>query len=69
MSYQLRARPEVPSDISEAVDWYERKESGLGVQLVDEIQKSVRSLRVNPLLYRIRHARYRIRWVVVRRFP
>ena len=26
-------------------------------------------MRVNPLPYRIRHTRHRIRWVLLRRFP
>ena len=63
MSYRLKARPEVLSDILEAADWYERQQLGLGADLVREIRQSIRSLRVNPLLYRIRHTRYRVRWV------
>jgi plasmid stabilization system protein ParE len=69
MTYQLTVRPEVISDISEAIDWYERQQPGLGEQLTDELRKCIRSLRINPLLYRIRHTRNRVRWVLIRRFP
>jgi toxin ParE1/3/4 len=69
MTYRLSARPEVATDILEAVDWYERQQPGLGAEFTDELRRSVRSLRVNPLLYRIRHTSYRVRWVLAHRFP
>jgi plasmid stabilization system protein ParE len=69
MSYRLDARPEVSTDILEAADWYESRQPGLGADLVREVRQTIRSLRVNPLLYRIRHARYRVRWVLLHRFP
>ena len=69
MTYRLRARPEVTADILKAVDWYERQRPGLGAKFADELRRSVRSLRVNPLLYRIRHTRHRVRWVLAHRFP
>ena len=69
MSYRLNARPEVSTDILEAADWYESKQHGLGADLIREVRQTVRSLRVNPLLYRIRHTKYRVRWVLLHRFP
>jgi mRNA-degrading endonuclease RelE of RelBE toxin-antitoxin system len=69
MSYRLNARPEVSKDIFEAADWYESQQPGLGADLVREVRQTIKSLRVNPLLYRIRHAKYRVRWVRLHRFP
>jgi plasmid stabilization system protein ParE len=69
MTYRLSARSEVTADILEAVDWYERQQPSLGTEFADELRRSVRSLRINPLLYRIRHTRYRVRWVLAHRFP
>ncbi len=69
MTYRLSARPEVTTDILKAVDWYERQQPGLSAKLVEELRRNVRSLQVNPLLYRIRHTRYRVRWVLAHRFP
>jgi plasmid stabilization system protein ParE len=69
MTYRLSARPEVTADILKVVDWYERQQPGLGAEFADELRRSVRSLRINPLLYQIRHTRHRVRWVLVRRFP
>src|SRR5438094_623627 len=69
MTYRLRARPEVSTDILEAADWYEHKQPGLGADFSSEVRQAVQSLRVNPLLYRIRHAKWRVRWVLIHRFP
>ncbi|MEI6082917.1 MAG: type II toxin-antitoxin system RelE/ParE family toxin [Verrucomicrobiota bacterium] len=69
MSYRLNARPEVSPDILEAADWYERQQPDLGADFVREVRHSIQSLRVNPLLYRIRHAKWRVRWVLLHRFP
>lgn len=69
MSYRLNALPEVAADILEAAEWYERQQPGLGADLVTEIRQSIRSLGLNPLLYRIRHTKWRVRWVLLHRFP
>jgi plasmid stabilization system protein ParE len=69
MRYRLKTRPEVSTDILEAANWYERQQPGLGADFAREVRQSIRSLRVNPLLYRIRHTRYRVRWVLLHRFP
>jgi toxin ParE1/3/4 len=69
MTYRLKVQPEAVADILEAVDWHERQQSGLGATLADEIRFGVRSLRINPLLYRIRHTQYRVRWMLLHRFP
>jgi toxin ParE1/3/4 len=69
MTYRLSARPEVVTDVLEAVDWYEAKQPGLGEEFAEELRRSIRCLQVNPLLYHIRHTRYRVRWVLVHRFP
>jgi len=41
----------------------------LGADFVREVRQAVRSLRVNPFLYRIRHSKWRVRWVLLHRFP
>ena len=69
MNYRLNACPEVSTDILEAAEWYERQQAGLGADFVREVQQNIQSLRVNPLLYRLRHTTYRVRWVLLRRFP
>lgn len=69
MSYRLNARPEVSTDILEAADWYEHQQPGLGADFAAEVRQSIRSLRVNPFLYQIRHTKHRVRWVLLHRFP
>ena len=37
MSWRLEFAPEVEKDVSEAANWYETRQSGLGVQFVEEV--------------------------------
>ncbi len=69
MTYRLLARPEVESDILEAVRWYESRQNGLGLEFAQEVRQAIRSLKINPLLYRLRHKKYRVRWTLLDRFP
>lgn len=69
MSYKLRARPEVRTDIFEAAEWYEQQQSGLGTDFSREVRQAIRSLKINPFLYRIRHPKHQVRWVILQRFP
>jgi len=69
MSYQVRARPEVRTDLVEAAEWYERQRSGLGAEFSREARQAIRSLKVNPFLYRIRHPKHQVRWMLLQRFP
>jgi toxin ParE1/3/4 len=69
VNYRLNTRDEVSTDILKAAEWYEQQQPGLAADFVAELRDSIRSLRINPLLYRIRHTKHRIRWVLLHRFP
>lgn len=69
MTYRLEIRPEVLADIDEAAQWYEMRESGLGAEFATEIVQAINDLPANPLIYRIRHRRYNVRWRLPRKFP
>ena len=58
MSYQLRVRPQVESDIEAAALWYEERQPGLGAEFVHEVRQAMTLLTLNPLIYPIRHRRY-----------
>jgi len=47
--------------------WYEEKKKGLGLQLLDTVQDSLRTIEKYPKLYPIRHADYRV--LGLRRLP
>ena len=69
MTYQLRLRPQVESDIEETALWYEERQAGLGGAFVHEVGQAINALKSNPLLYPVRHRRYPIRWMFPKRFP
>lgn len=69
MSYRLEVRPDVLIDIEEAVQWYENREPGLGVDFARDVLHAIDSLALNPLIYRLRHRRQNVRWLLLDRFP
>jgi plasmid stabilization system protein ParE len=69
MSYELRVRPQVESDIDAAAQWYEGQQPGLGREFVAAIREAMKRLTVNPLLYPTRHRHYPLRWMFSNRFP
>ena len=69
MTYELRLRPQVESDIQDTALWYEERQAGLGGAFVREVRQAINALKSNPLLYPVRHRRYPIRWMFAKRFP
>jgi plasmid stabilization system protein ParE len=67
MSYRVRIRPEAERDVRKAVSWYEEQRSGLGKELVLELDSVYERLAENPHLYANIHRG--IRRAIVRRFP
>jgi len=44
----IRFHPDVSEDIEGSFHWYEREQEGLGLQFVDEIEKSLDILSLSP---------------------
>ena len=44
-------RPGVWTEISDAVQWYEGKEPGLGARFLDSLEKALLRIEENPYLY------------------
>ena len=57
MSWRLEFAPEVEKDVSEAANWYETRQSGLGVQFVEEVIRVWDALTENPLVSNLRQSR------------
>lgn len=51
MNRHLIVRPEAEADITDAAAWYDSRESGLGLELMSEVQSAIaRALKnLNPL--------------------
>ena len=63
----LRRHPLVRADISEAINWYEDQQPGLGLEFAGDFRFHYRQLSRNPLLYAIRFAD--VRRLNLDRFP
>lgn len=69
MSWLLEFRPEVAEDVTEAAEWYESRETGLGSEFVEEIIQVWESILEHPFIGSRRHAEMDIRWRYPERFP
>ena len=69
MSRRLIVRPEAESDITEAALWYDEREAGLGLELMQEVGVAIRRALENPLLHLLLRQRPEVRRVLARRFP
>ncbi len=65
--YRLIAEPGADLDIEAAFDWYEREQTRLGRQFLEEVRATYDRIADSPLVYR--DVRSGIRRALVRRFP
>ena len=65
--YRLEATPAVELDIEAAFEWYEREESGLGFEFLEELRTAYKRILDHPLGYQ--DLRSGIRRALARRFP
>ncbi|MEN8819556.1 MAG: type II toxin-antitoxin system RelE/ParE family toxin, partial [Abyssibacter sp.] len=67
MRYTVRFRRAAEQDVSEALEWYESQQLGLGSSFLDEFDATISSIAEQPLLY---PELYRsARRAVLHRFP
>ena len=69
MSWHIVSRPEAETDIAEAAEWYEKEQTGLGIEVVAEVQQTYATISQNPFLNARKHPRLSVRWRLTRRFP
>jgi len=62
MSARFRFRPEVATELLEAVDWYQARAPGLGAEFLRSLDAALAAIQRNRLLGNARRA-------VLRRFP
>jgi len=70
MKRRLIIRPEAESDIIDAVDWYESREPGLGLQVTAELHAAIERTIEYPRAYQLirRQPRFADRLHIVSRF-
>lgn len=67
MSYEIVLQSEAILDIQSAFDWYEHQRSGLGHELISEIEEGLERLSRHPQHYSATSEKYRK--LRIRRFP
>jgi plasmid stabilization system protein ParE len=69
MSWTVVVRPEASDDVTQAADWYDERQEGLGDQFVEEVLRVYDALAINPHLNSRRDLRKNVRWRFPDRFP
>jgi toxin ParE1/3/4 len=67
MSYQVVLQSESVVDIQSAFEWYEQQRSGLGYELIEEIDDALERLSKHPQHYSASNQKYRK--IRIKRFP
>lgn len=67
MAKSLIILPQAEKDITEAYDWYQEREIGLGEEFLRCIDASIQTIERNPEIYVFALEKYRR--ALVRRFP
>ncbi len=65
--YRLVSEPQADLDIEAAFQWYEKEQSGLGLEFLDELRAAYNRIVEGP--YKYPHLRSGIRRALVKRFP
>ena len=55
-------------EASEAVDWYEERETGLGIEFRESVEATIFSIQNHPLTFPVVHGS-NVRKVKIQRFP
>lgn len=67
MNYEVVLQSDAIIDIQDAFDWYENQRSGLGYELIEEIEEGLERLSRNPQHYSATSEKYRK--LRIKRFP
>jgi len=65
--YRLVSEPRADLDIEAAFHWYEKQQSGLGLEFLDELRLAYNRIVEGPLKYP--HLRSGVRRALLKRFP
>jgi toxin ParE1/3/4 len=69
MTWHVVVRPEIEQDLTDAADWYDSREEGLGDRFVGEVLEVFDALAADPLLRSRKHPTKNIRWRYPDHFP
>jgi plasmid stabilization system protein ParE len=69
MNRRLIIRPEAEADLTDAAVWYDSRETGLGLELLSEVDSAIARALKNPESFTRVRRNPTIRRVLTRRFP
>ena len=67
MKYTIQFKGEALVDVTEIANWYNEKRNGLGMEFLDELELSVKKIKLNPFNYQVQ--KKNIRQAMLNRFP
>ena len=67
MRYHLIIKSKAEKDLQQSFEWYQEKKQGLGDELIEQTEVTIRKILDNPYQYPRIHGE--IRRALVRRFP
>lgn len=65
--FSVLFHPLAENEYYESIEWYENSQNGLGLQFINDIEKSINLISSNPLLYPKKKGN--LREAVVTKFP
>lgn len=65
----LRLLNVAEKDIEESAKWYNNQREALGIEFIDEVDKTIKSIENNPEQFQKVHQKKNIRRAAVHRFP
>ena len=57
--YQITFHPLAEKEYLESVSWYEENRTGLGLQYIQTLEKTLNTIETNPYLYQVKKQVYR----------
>lgn len=67
MKFKIFFRPEAENDIENASKWYEEQRDKLGIEFLNEVEKTYKKIVNNPKIYPIIHKS--LHRAIINRFP
>ena len=67
MDRRVVIAPKAGDEISDAFDWYEGRQTGLGDRFIKAVKRSIELAAVNPEFYPVRFDK--VRRIMVKKFP
>ena len=64
---KLRYTDRAKDDLEQAIEWYEQKRKGLGLEFLDTLQLILKNILEHPEMYAVRYADYRV--CTLKKFP